>query len=219
MSNKKQQDPEEIKDLLREVEDDMALESIKAWIKRNAGTVVAVVLAVILVVGGGSWYRTSQDGKALKAEETFTALVYPETNPQKGPINDAALPSSAGYQTLVSLAEAKRHLDHDRPLEAADVWQKGLKTAPLPLRNLLVVALGNNQGPEKGKGVPEESLAALAQSKGSPWRFLAEETLAFQRYASGDLTAAKKSWEMLSKAEEATPGVRDRAQTMLKSFL
>jgi hypothetical protein len=219
MSNKKQQDSEEIKDLLREVEDDMALESLKDWVKRNAGTVVAVVLAVILVVGGGSWYRTSQDGKALKAEETFTDLVYPETNPKKGPINEAALPSSTGYQTLVSLAEAKRHLDHDRPSETVDVWQKALKTAPLPLRNLLVVALGNAQRSEQTKGVPEESLAALAQSKVSPWRFLAQERFAFERYAAGDLTAAKKSWEALSKAEEATPGVRDRAQTMLKSFL
>jgi hypothetical protein len=91
--------------------------------------------------------------------------------------------------------------------------------APLPLRNLLVVASGSLPKGDTGKGIPEESLQALAQSQTSSWRFLAQEARAFGLYAAGDKVEAKKIWDTLSKVEGLPAGVRERTQTMLKSFI
>jgi hypothetical protein len=201
MNTKKQQYPEEIKDLMREVEDDMAFESLKKGIKRYGPAIALVVVATLLGIGGSTWYHKTQDQKALQAEDVFTSLVYPDTQTTKGIPREEDLTSSSGYQTLVAFAEGQRHLSHDRLAEAGDTWQKSLRTAPLPLRNLL------------------ESLQALAQSQTSPWRFLAQEARAFSLYAAGDKVGAKKIWDGLSKVEGLPSGVRERTQTMLKSFL
>jgi hypothetical protein len=72
---------------------------------------------------------------------------------------------------------------------------------------------------DAGKGIPEESLQALAQSQTSSWRFLAQEARAFGLYAAGDKVEAKKIWDTLSKVEGLPAGVRERTQTMLKSFI
>lgn len=219
MNTKKQQDPEEIKDLMREVEDDMAFESLKKGIKRYGPAIAVVVVATLLGIGGSTWYHTTQDQKALQAEDVFTSLVYPDAQTTKGTPREEDLTSSSGYQTLVAFAEGQRHLSHDRLAEAGDAWQKSLKTAPLPLRNLLVVASGSLPKGDAGKGIPEESLQALAQSQTSSWRFLAQEARAFSLYAAGDKVGAKKIWDTLSKVEGLPSGVRERTQTMLKSFL
>ena len=219
MSNKKQQDPEEIKDLMREVEDDMAFESLKEGIKRYGPAIAVVVVATLLGIGGSTWYHTMQDQKALQAEDVFTSLVYPDTQTTKGTPREEDLTSSSGYQTLVAFAEGQRHLSHDRLAEAGDTWQKSLKIAPLPLRNLLVVALGSLPKGDAGKDIPQESLQALAQSQTSPWRFLAQEARAFSLYAAGDKVGAKKIWDTLSKVEGLPSGIRERTQIMLKSFL
>jgi len=219
MNTKKQQDPEEIKDLMREVEDDMAFESLKKGIKRYGPTIAVVVVAALLGIGGSTWYHKTQDQKALQAEDVFTSLVYPDTQTTKGTTNEDDLTFSSGYQALVAFAEGQRHLSHDRQAEARDTWQKSLKTAPLPLRNLLVVASGSLPKGDTGKGIPEESLQALAQSQTSSWRFLAQEARAFGLYAAGDKVEAKKIWDTLSKVEGLPAGVRERTQTMLKSFI
>jgi hypothetical protein len=219
MNIKKQQDPEEIKDLMREVEDDMAFESLKKGIKRYGPAIAVVVVAIILGIGGSTWYHKTQDQKALQAEDVFTSLVYPDTQTTKGTTNEDDLTFSSGYQALVAFAEGQRHLSHDRQAEARDTWQKSLKTAPLPLRNLLVVASGSLPKGDTGKGIPEESLQALAQSQTSSWRFLAQEARAFGLYAAGDKVEAKKIWDTLSKVEGLPAGVRERTQTMLKSFI
>jgi hypothetical protein len=219
MNIKKQQDPEEIKDLMREVEDDMAFESLKKGIKRYGPAIAVVVVAIILGIGGSTWYHKTQDQKALQAEDVFTSLVYPDTQTTKGTTNEDDLTFSSGYQALVAFAEGQRHLSHDRQAEARDTWQKSLKMAPLPLRNLLVVASGSLPKGDTGKGIPEESLQALAQSQTSSWRFLAQEARAFGLYAAGDKVEAKKIWDTLSKVEGLPAGVRERTQTMLKSFI
>jgi|GEM_PF-5257989 len=219
MNIKKQQDPEEIKDLMREVEDDMAFESLKKGVKRYGPAIAVVVVAALLGIGGSTWYHKTQDQKALQAEDVFTSLVYPDTQTTKGTTNEDDLTFSSGYQALVAFAEGQRHLSHDRLAEAGDTWQKSLKTAPLPLRNLLVVASGSLPKGDTGKGIPEESLQALAQSQTSSWRFLAQEARAFGLYAAGDKVEAKKIWDTLSKVEGLPAGVRERTQTMLKSFI
>ena len=219
MNTKKQQDPEEIKDLMREVEDDMAFESLKKGIKRYGPAIAVLVVAALLGIGGSTWYHKTQDQKALQAEDVFTSLVYPDTQTTKGTTNEDDLTFSSGYQALVAFAEGQRHLSHDRQAEARDTWQKSLKTAPLPLRNLLVVASGSLPKGDTGKGIPEESLQALAQSQTSSWRFLAQEARAFGLYAAGDKVEAKKIWDTLSKVEGLPAGVRERTQTMLKSFI
>jgi hypothetical protein len=219
MNTKKQQYPEEIKDLMREVEDDMAFESLKKGIKRYGPAIALVVVATLLGIGGSTWYHKTQDQKALQAEDVFTSLVYPDTQTTKGIPREEDLTSSSGYQTLVAFAEGQRHLSHDRLAEAGDTWQKSLRTAPLPLRNLLVVASGSLPKGDAAKAIPEESLQALAQSQTSPWRFLAQEARAFSLYAAGDKVGAKKIWDGLSKVEGLPSGVRERTQTMLKSFL
>jgi hypothetical protein len=219
MTTKKPQNPEEINDLLREIEDDMALESLKKGIKRYGPAIAVVVVAILLAMGGGSWYHNRQDQNALLAEDVFTSLVYPDTQTTKGTTNEDDLTFSSGYQTLVAFAEGQRHLSHDRPAEAGDIWQKSLKNAPLPLRNLLVVASGSLPKGDAGKGIPEESLQALAQNQTSSWRFLAQEARAFGLYAAGDKVGAKKIWDELAKTEGLPSGLRDRTQTMLKSFI
>jgi hypothetical protein len=219
MTTKKLQDPEEIKDLMREVQDDMAFESLKKRIKRYGPAVAVFVVAILLAMGGGSWYHNRQDQKALQAEDVFIRLVYPDAEKSKGDVKDGDLAFSSGYQTLVAFAEGQRHLSHDRLAEAGHTWQKSLKTAPLPLRNLLVVASGSLPKGDAGKGIPEESLQALAQSQTSSWRFLAQEARAFGLYAAGDKAGAKKIWDELAKTEGLPSGLRDRTQTMLKSFI
>lgn len=219
MSTKKQQDPEEIKDLMREIQDDMALESLKKGMRRYGVVLALGVLAILVSVGGTSWYSTLQGQRALQAEQAFTLLVYPQAEASKESPKDDDLDFSVGYQTLVAFAEGQRHLSHDRQAEARETWQASLKNAPLSLRNLLVVASGFLPKSEAGKAIPEESLQALAQSQTSPWRFLAQEARAFSLYAAGDKAGAKTLWDALSKSEDLPSGVRDRAQIMLKSFL
>jgi predicted negative regulator of RcsB-dependent stress response len=141
--------------------DEQRLESIKAWWKENASSVITgLLLGLALLFGGKSWVAY-QDRKAEEASNIYVTLTTALVRGDESLVNDRAGVligeySSTPYATLAALALAKLKLDQGE-LEAARAqlqWamDKTGSEALQPLVRLrlarVMVAEGNLDGAE-----------------------------------------------------------------------
>ena len=148
--------------------DEQRLETIKAWWKENASSVITgLLLGLALLFGAKSWFAY-QDRKAEEASNIYVTLTSALARGEEGLVNDRAGVligeySSSPYATLAALVLAKMKLDQGE-LQAAHAqlqWalDKAGSEALRPLVRLrlarVMMAEGNLDGAE----------ALLAQSR------------------------------------------------------
>ena len=148
--------------------DEQRLESIKAWWKENASSIITgLLLGLALLFGAKSWFAY-QDRKADEASNIYATLMNALSRGEEGLVNDRAGVligeySSTPYATLAALALAKVKLEQGVPEAAHAQLQWALdKSGSEALRPLVrlrlarvMVAEGNLDGAE----------ALLAQSR------------------------------------------------------
>ncbi len=148
--------------------EEQRLETIKAWWKENASSIITgLLLGLALLFGAKSWFAY-QDRKADEASNIYATLMNALSRGEEGLVNDRAGVligeySSTPYATLAALALAKVKLEQGVP-EAAHAqlqWalEKSASEALRPLVRLrlarVMMAEGNLDGAE----------ALLAQSR------------------------------------------------------
>jgi predicted negative regulator of RcsB-dependent stress response len=148
--------------------DEQRLETIKAWWKENASSVITgLLLGLALLFGAKSWFAY-QDRKADEASNIYATMMNALSRGEEGLVNDRAGVligeySSTPYATLAALALAKVKLEQGVPEAAHAQLQWALdKSGSEALRPLVrlrlarvMMAEGNLDGAE----------ALLAQSR------------------------------------------------------
>jgi predicted negative regulator of RcsB-dependent stress response len=156
--------------------DEQRLETIKAWWKENASSVITgLLLGLALLFGAKSWFAY-QDRKAEEASNIYATMMNALGRSEESLVNDRAGVligeySSSPYATLAALVLAKVKLEQGE-LEAAHAqlqWALD-KTGSETLRPLLrlrlarvMVAEGNLDGAEAllAQSRPESAFAPL----------------------------------------------------------
>ena len=210
MINKKHQTSEEIKDLLREVEDDMAWQSIKTFFFDNRTFISIIILMVVFFAVGLSIYKNHQAKQSIIAENAFYELLYSENKNGNGD----GLSASAGYNALVAFSEVERHIKNNRISDAQAGLKKILLVAPPPLKNLAILSLGYLNPDSHGQ--LDESLLALSKNQSSPLSAMAQDSVAFHLLSSDD-KKANSMWQTLEKSDIASQSLKQRAKIMQKS--
>ena len=147
--------------------DEQRLETIKAWWKENASSIITgLLLGLALLFGAKSWYAY-QDRKGEEASNIYVSMMSALARGEEGLVTDRAGIligdySSSPYATLAALALAKLKLDHGE-LEAARAqlqWALD-KSGSKSLRPLLSLRMARVM---MAQGKLDEAEALLAQS-------------------------------------------------------
>jgi predicted negative regulator of RcsB-dependent stress response len=180
--------------------EEQRLETIKAWWKENASSIITgLLLGLALLFGSKSWFAY-QDRKADEASNIYATMMNALSRGEEGLVNDRAGVligeySSTPYATLAALVLAKVKLEQGVPEAAHAQLQWALdKSASEALRPLVrlrlarvMMAEGNLDGAE----------ALLAQSRTeSAVAPLVNELQGDIHAARGDVDEARSEYDI-----------------------
>lgn len=196
---------------INEVNDELRRDQLFGYVRRY-GWIAGLV--VLLLVGGAAFneYRTAQARAEREARGDLILTAVSAETPE------------ARAEALAAVSDAERGLIGTLLL-AAEQEQAGNRTAA---RATLEALSGTDLDPlyrdlvalklqMLGAGTVDErrtALDALAQP-GRPFRLLAAEQLAYVELEAGDTEAAIDRLTRIIQDAEVTPGLRDRAQSLL----
>lgn len=201
-------------DIFREVEEDVRRERFaRLWKKYGTHAIVLLVLAFVALGAWQLWQRH------VRAEQEKSALAFIAaqriTDPRQAAtaFSDLAKDATPGYAQLARLSQADAMFAAGQRKDAIDLYKQiaagdnGAVGAMARLRAAWAMA-------ENASRADLARLLAPLDEKGSSWRTLAEEVLAFADYRALDMKAAAARYMALEKDPEAPDALRARARAM-----
>ncbi|MFD2251373.1 hypothetical protein FHS82_000526 [Pseudochelatococcus lubricantis] len=203
-------------DIFREIDEDLRRDRYSQLFRRVAPLLIAVVVLVVVGVGGWQawrWFdRQSAEDTGARFEEALQAAREGKTADAEHALSTIAADGPAGYQLLARLrlaaitgakdpaagAAAFTAIADDGKVDA--VWRD--------LARLRATLL------QIDKLSPDEAQAALQPlaAPGQPWRLTALETLGLVALRAGKLEDAGRWFDQILTDPAATQGVRQRVQ-------
>jgi hypothetical protein len=174
------------------------------------------IVAVLLIVGGAAWreYQIAQKRALSEAFGDAVLAALDQDDPAARSAALAAVDAPGPRRALLGLLQASDP-DADRPgalaalaAVAADVSVPASYRDLATLRRVILA----------GADLPLADRRALLDpiaTPGRPFRVLALEQLALLTLEAGDAAAAITALEALRQDQEATPGLRRRAEQMI----
>lgn len=201
-------------DIFREVEEDVRRERFaKLWKKYGTH---AIVLLVLVFAGLGGWQLWQRHVRA-EQEKSAAAFIAAQriTDPRQAAnaFADLAKDATPGYAGLARLSQANAMFAAGQRKDAIDLYKQiaagdnGAVGAMARLRAAWAMS-------ENATRADLAKLLAPLDEKGSAWRTLAEEVLAYADYRALDMKAAAARYEALEKDPEAPDALRSRARAM-----
>ncbi|MCB1500329.1 MAG: tetratricopeptide repeat protein [Bauldia sp.] len=207
-------------DIFREVDEDLRHEQYKRLWDRFGIYVLGVAALIVVAVGGYKFWEWRQASQAAATGDSFLAAL---TLSEEGKHDEAiaaldavAADGSGDYPMLAifrNAGEKEAAGDADGAVAAYDAIaaRSGVPTVIADLARIrAAVILVGSQSPEE----LSSRIGDLTQT-GNPWRFQAREILGLAAYRANDLDAARGYFDEIVKDQEASQGVRQRAQLML----
>lgn len=177
------------------------------------------VLAVLGIVGGAAWNEWQKAQAVARAQAfgdaLFAALDAPTPEARQTAL--AAIPASGEQVAVRALHEAADPATDRAAALAALDRVAGDATLPVVWRDLAVLRRVGLLGAEMDAAARRAALDPIAVP-GRPFRPLALEQLAYIAVETGDKAGALAQLEALVVDQEATPGLRVRAQQMIQAL-
>ena len=215
-------------DIFDEIKEDLRAERAQALLRRYGVLLAAVVVVLILAVGGWQAWRWRSQQQANQAADAFLTAMQKTagppaaeglTPPRKEALQDfARLANQApeGYETLARLQEAGLHANAgDLPVALAEWNQVSADPAADPLLRGLADLLWAQHQVDQGDPAAVETRLAPLTALGAPWRALALESQALLAIRTGDVAKARGILKGLAADPTAPPGVQARAGGLL----
>ncbi len=200
-------------DIFDEVEEDLRAERAEKLLKKYAGLLIA--LAVAIVAAAASWqlwmrYQKQQDSAAASAFIGGQAAGDPKA------LDQLAANGPEGYKTLARLTEAELKAKAGDLQGAESLWNAVASdsSADSLLRDFAsLMATGH----ELDNGDPAELASRLKPlaEPANPWSSLAREQLALLALRQGKQEDARQMLQGLSNDIAAPSGLRARASALL----
>lgn len=206
--------------IIREVEEDLRRERYeRLWKQYGPFVIGTIVLVLVAMVGWQQWQAWQERQRAREAEAFIAAVELLEddkTAEAAKAFAELAKKAGSGYATVARLQEAQARLDRGNPdaaLAAYDAVAGDGAAAPA-LRGLAALKgallLADSASPDDLK---KRLTPALRPQ--SPWRYPAQEVVAYAHYRAGETDKARSAYEVLVNEYGAPTHIRDRARRML----
>ena len=204
-------------DIFREVEEEVRRERLeKIWKQYGDYIIAGVAAAVIAGAGFVLWQRYQENRSATASAEYDAAVQLAGTNPTAaiGAFDKIAATAPGGYANLAKFAEADTLLIVGQRNRAVSIYEslggggdESLIGSAARIRAAWSIAeFAPRQAIEK-------LVSPLAQAT-SPWRFAANEVLAYADYRIGDYRKAEKEFDALASDPGAPRALKMRASAM-----
>lgn len=204
---------------LREVEDELRSERLKAFWRRFAPFIVGAVVLVVLLVAGNEiwrWWTTSQ---ANSASERFYAanelVIAGDTDGALDAFRDLAANGPQGYATLARFREAGLLANAGDTAGAVAIYDTLASSAPESALRELALVLAAYMLVDTGDAQGVQTRVASLIDGNSTFALPAREALGLAQYRAGDLDAARDTFELMIASAGANQDVQSRALVYL----
>lgn len=212
-----------VSDIFREIEDELRQEHLyKLW-QRHSKLVVAVVVILVLAIGGTFAWRSYR--KAAARNDGLRYLSALALAQQKGDaaaaaaFEDVARQAGSGYRVLATFQAAAAHVAAGDLKGAIADYDRLASDGSVPQRyRSLAVLLSVLHQADTGPIEPLQAKLAPLLAPDSPWRFSAGELSAALDLRAGKKDAARRIFASLAGDAEAPAGLRARAGEMLAAL-
>jgi hypothetical protein len=204
---------------IREVDEELRRDQLKALWKRFAPLIIGVCVLIVAITAGYRGWVWWQERKAAEAGDRFmVALTEIESGDRaKGEAELAAIAkdSDAGYAALARLRLAGEKAASDKAAAiAAYTGVADDQSVPEPLRDVARIRaalLALDTGDLKGA----KDRAAPLNVAGNPWRHVAREVIGTAAYQAGDLQAARDAFTEIQQDAETPQDLWIRSGLMV----
>jgi hypothetical protein len=201
-------------DIFDEVEEDLRAERAEKLLKKYAGLLIAVAVAIIAAAAGWQlWTRYQHQQDAAAATRFVAAQGGADPMPA---LEQLAATGPQGYKTLARLRAAALKANAGDLQGAESLWNAvASDSAADPLLRDFASLMAVSRELDRGDpGQLEARLKPLAEPANA-WSSLAQEQLAMLALRQGKLDEARKALQALAVAFDAPSGVRARAGALL----
>jgi hypothetical protein len=200
-------------DIFDEVEEDLRAERAEKLLKKYAGLIIAVAVAIVAAAAGWQIWSRHQNQQDAAAASRFVAAE--DANDQAA-FDQIAANGPEGYKTLARLRAAALKADAG-DLQGAESMLSAVasdSSADPLLRDYASLIAASRQ---LDHGDPAQIAARLKPltEPGNPWSSLAREQLAVLDLRQGKVDDARKALQALATDIGAPAGVRARASALV----
>ncbi|KAF0138466.1 MAG: hypothetical protein FD153_1299 [Rhodospirillaceae bacterium] len=214
-------DPAQGDAFIREVDGDLREERLRQIWKRHGGLIVAMVVVIVVLVGGyeawKQWQGKQAVAHALRYDAAVVLIESGRTSEGDAALAALAAEANGGYRVVATLRRAAALVTQGK--SALALWEQVANdsAAPQPYREAaaFLAVLSSVDAPD----TPER--AALLESltaDTNPWRFSALEVSAVRALQRNDTIAARAFLHRLTDGPETPAGVRSRANALLQGL-
>jgi hypothetical protein len=205
-----------LSDIFHEVEEEVRRERLeKIW--KQYGDYIIAGAAVIIIAAAGFvlWQRYQENRRATASAEYDAAVQLAGSNPRAamGAFERIAATAPSGYATLARFAEADTLLilgERNKAVAMFESLSNGDESLIGSAARLRAAWLIADSAP---RSTIEKLLSPLVQPT-SPWRFAANEVLAYADYREGGYAKAQQEFDALAAEPNAPRALKTRASSM-----
>jgi hypothetical protein len=200
-------------DIFDEVQEDLRAERAEKLLKKYAGLIIAVAVAIVAAAAGWQMWSRHQNQQDAAAASRFVAAQ--DANDQAA-FDQIAANGPEGYKTLARLRAAALKADAG-DLQGAESMLSAVasdSSADSLLRDYASLIAASRQLDHGDPAQIAARLKPLAEP-GNPWSSLAREQLAVLDLRQGKVDDARKALQALAIDIGAPAGVRARASALV----
>ncbi len=202
--------------VFREVDEELRRERMRGLWQRYGIYIIGAAIAVVLVVAaseGWNWWH--QRTAAESSDRFYAALDLAKNGDVDGArkaLDDIAANGSGQYPLLARFREAGLLSAQGKTDDAVAAYDAIAGQAPQQRLRELALVLAAYELVDSGDVTAVESRIGTLASSESPLRNTAREAIGLAQYKAGDLEAAKKTFDVISKDPQGSLGQLRRVQ-------
>jgi len=208
-----------VSDIFNEVDEEVRRERLQKLWERWGNYIIALAVLIVLAIGGWrawQWYelkRSAESGAAFDA--AITLAESGKHQEAETALNKIVVDSPSGYRTLSRFREAAELAQRDREgaIKAYDALaaDRGLGQT---LQDLAGVRAGLLLVDTAQLGEMQRRLEPLTAAD-RPFRHTARELIALAAWRSGEVTTARRWFDMIMTDAETPTGTRSRVEMLI----
>jgi hypothetical protein len=201
-------------DIFDEVEEDLRAERAEKLLKKYAGLLVAMAVAVVAAVAGWQFWTRHQHQQDAAAAARFVAAQ--EGASALPALDQLAASGPAGYKTLARLRAATLKANAGDLQGAESLWNAVASDSGAdPLLRDFASLMATGRDLDHGDPAQLEARLKPLADRANAWSSLAREQLAMLDLRQGRVEEARKVLQALSIDIDAPSGLRARASALL----
>ena len=206
-------------DIFQEVEEDVRRERYEQLWKQYGNFVIAAAVILVLVVAGyQAWsaYDTNQrEQVSNRYQEAQTIAAGGDAAKAEAAFAELSQSGYSGYATLAKFNLVAAYLAQNKRDPAIALLRELTESSDETVSSIARLRLAWAEADARPRAEIETLLQPLTVAE-SPWRFAANEVLAYVELRTGSRAQAEADYLNLSQEPQAAPGLRQRAAAVMQ---